>query len=84
MLVDVVVAKKSESLSEAYERRRAMYESRSCCDYSLRVAVTSWSPAVQQDMQRLVTDKGQRILPHNSTVPKDSVDDLWGTWPNLE
>jgi len=57
-LVDTVLAEGSESLLEAYERRQALYQSSSCCDYSLRVVVTSWSQQIKQDMQLLVTDKG--------------------------
>ena len=56
--VDTVVAEAGESLLEAYERCRAVYASKSCCDYSLRVAVTRWSDDVKHDMQHLVTDKG--------------------------
>jgi len=61
-LVDTVVAEENETLLEAYERCRAVYESMSCCDYSLRVAVTSWSDQVRQDMQQLVNDKGTTSL----------------------
>ena len=69
-IVETVTADdKTEGLLEAYERRRAVYESTSCCDYILRVTVTSWSQQVQQDMQLLVNDKGRLILrPRASNV----------------
>lgn len=63
-LVDTVVADENESLLDAYERCRAVYESTSCCDYSLRVAVTRWSDQVKQDMSRLVDDKGTIAVRH--------------------
>ena len=57
--VDVVLAGRSESLVEAYERRLSVYQSSSCCDYCLRVVIRCWSEQVKQDMQVLVNDKGQ-------------------------
>jgi len=57
-LVDSVVAGECEGLSEAYDRGVAMYKTSSCCDYCLRVVVTSWSEQVKQDMQLLVNDRG--------------------------
>jgi len=68
-LVDTVVAEDGETLLEAYERCRSVYSSMSCCDYSLRVAVTCWSDQVKQDMQRLVTDKGTATHTRPSGVP---------------
>jgi len=61
-LVETVVAGETEGLMEAYDRCVAVYQSMSHCDYSLRVAVTSWSERVKDDMQRLVADKGTRDL----------------------
>jgi len=60
-VVETVVAGGSQSLLEAYERSRSTYESLSCCDYSLRVVVTSWNEQVKQDMHVLVTDKGTTV-----------------------
>ena len=57
-VVDLVVAESSETLLEAYERRVAMYKSTSCCDFCLRMVVSSWSDKVKQDMHTLVNDKG--------------------------
>ena len=57
---------------EAYDRCVAVYQSMSHCDYSLRVAVTSWSERVKDDMQRLVADKGTRDLLLRVTVVRVS------------
>lgn len=46
MIIDFVVARKDESLVEAYERYRESADQKVCCDYALHVAVTSWNPKV--------------------------------------
>lgn len=46
MIIDFVIPRKDESLLEAYERYRESADQKVCCDYSLHVAVTSWSPKV--------------------------------------
>lgn len=46
MIIDFVIPKKDESILEAYERYRESADQKVCCDYSLHVAITSWSPKV--------------------------------------
>ncbi|XP_036394824.1 dihydropyrimidinase [Megalops cyprinoides] len=58
MILDFVIPQKGTSLLEAYERWRAMADSKVCCDYSLHVAVTWWSDTVKQEMETLVQEKG--------------------------
>ncbi|XP_076177083.1 collapsin Response Mediator Protein isoform X2 [Ptiloglossa arizonensis] len=58
MIMDFVIPKKDESLLEAYERYRETADQKVCCDYSLHVAVTSWSPKVKEDMATLVQTHG--------------------------
>lgn len=48
MIIDFVIPKKDESILEAYERYRESADQKVCCDYSLHVAITSWSPKVSK------------------------------------
>nr|XP_012138424.1 PREDICTED: dihydropyrimidinase isoform X1 [Megachile rotundata] len=58
MIIDFVIPKKDESLLEAYERYRETADKKVCCDYSLHVAVTSWSPKVKEEMTTLASSHG--------------------------
>ncbi|XP_043522017.1 dihydropyrimidinase isoform X3 [Frieseomelitta varia] len=58
MIIDFVIPRKDESLLEAYERYRESADQKVCCDYSLHVAVTSWSPKVKEEMATLVKEHG--------------------------
>lgn len=43
---------------ESYEKWRSFADEKVCCDYGLSVAVTSWSSAVQSEMELLAREKG--------------------------
>ncbi|XP_076761307.1 collapsin Response Mediator Protein isoform X2 [Xylocopa sonorina] len=58
MIIDFVIPKKDESLLEAYERYRESADQKVCCDYSLHIAVTSWSPKVKEEMAILANNHG--------------------------
>ncbi|CAD1468575.1 unnamed protein product, partial [Heterotrigona itama] len=58
MIIDFVIPRKDESVLEAYERYRESADQKVCCDYSLHVAVTSWSPKVKEEMATLVKEHG--------------------------
>ncbi|PBC28077.1 Dihydropyrimidinase [Apis cerana cerana] len=58
MIIDFVIPKKDESILEAYERYRESADQKVCCDYSLHVAITSWSPKIKEEMATLVKDHG--------------------------
>lgn len=47
MIVGYVLPDKETSLLEAYERARNLADPKVCCDYSLHVGVTWWSPQVE-------------------------------------
>lgn len=48
MILDFVIAKKGQSLLEAYDLWRKTADPKVCCDYSLHVAVTWWSDKVNK------------------------------------
>jgi dihydropyrimidinase len=56
--VDIVVPQPSQSLIEAYDKWQNLAKAVVCCDFALRVAVTSWSDEVAKEMEVLVKDKG--------------------------
>ncbi|XP_033210521.1 dihydropyrimidinase isoform X2 [Belonocnema kinseyi] len=58
MIMDFVIPRRGESLLEAYDRYRANADEKVCCDYSLHVAITSWSPKVKEEMTILARDHG--------------------------
>ncbi|XP_017876827.1 dihydropyrimidinase isoform X2 [Ceratina calcarata] len=58
MIIDFVIPRNDESILEAYERYRETADQKVCCDYSLHVAVTSWSPKVKEEMATLVNIHG--------------------------
>ncbi|XP_021954367.1 dihydropyrimidinase isoform X1 [Folsomia candida] len=58
MIFDTVVPEKGESLLDAYGKWRTWAENQVCCDYTVRVALTSWSEKVKGEMEVLVRDHG--------------------------
>jgi dihydropyrimidinase len=58
ILVDFVIPSKGQSLIEAYKQWRERADDKVACDYALHVAVTWWSPEVQQEMEELCRDHG--------------------------
>jgi dihydropyrimidinase len=57
--VDCVVPERSQSLVEAFDKWQNSAKAAVCCDFALRVAVTSWSDEVAKEMEVLVKEKGQ-------------------------
>ncbi|CAL8119561.1 unnamed protein product [Orchesella dallaii] len=58
MIIDFVIPEKRESLHDAYKKWRGWADKKVCCDYSLHVAVTWWSPEVKEEMENLVRCQG--------------------------
>ncbi|XP_045035359.1 dihydropyrimidinase isoform X2 [Daphnia magna] len=57
-IIDFVIPSKGQSLIEAYKQWRERADEKVACDYALHVAVTWWSPEVQQEMEELCRDHG--------------------------
>jgi len=57
--VDCVMPERGQSLVEAFDKWQSAAKSGVCCDFALRVAVTSWSDEVAKEMETLVNEKGQ-------------------------
>ncbi|XP_046654492.1 dihydropyrimidinase-like isoform X4 [Daphnia pulicaria] len=57
-IIDFVIPSKGQSLIEAYKQWRERADDKVACDYALHVAVTWWSPEVQQEMEELCRDHG--------------------------
>lgn len=60
--VDHCIPVKGESLVEAYEKWRGKADSKVCCDYSLHVAITWWSEQVEQEIETVCKEKGEKLL----------------------
>ena len=59
--VDFVLGARGKSLLESYEQWRKWADEKVCCDYSLHVGVTWWSPQVSDEMEVLVKEKGMYV-----------------------
>ena len=60
--MDFALARKGNSLLEAYDQWREWADEKVCCDYSLHVGVSWWSPQVSDEMEVLVKEKGMLHL----------------------
>lgn len=67
MIIDFVISKKDESLLEAYDRYRETADQKVCCDYSLHVAVTSWSPKVSPCCTHACIQMNESTVPFQET-----------------
>ncbi|KAL6739582.1 hypothetical protein Aduo_013019 [Ancylostoma duodenale] len=54
MIIDFAIPTKSMMPVEAYKQWREWADPKVCCDYGLSMAITSWNPKVEKEMEELV------------------------------
>ncbi|WKY04315.1 hypothetical protein Q1695_005373 [Nippostrongylus brasiliensis] len=54
MIIDFVIPTKESTPKAAYKQWRDWADPKVCCDYALSMAITSWSPAIEKEMEDIV------------------------------